>query len=157
MKKVLLLNLCCLLLATMAFIVVYRSAPGQPAESKKAKTVVGRWERTFPKGVWIWDIRADGTFSVSLKEKAFATTHPRRPGEAITREQAVIAYTRTAAYAEFAEQTKGTLTVGKVADLAVLSQNIFKAPIPKLLQTESVLTMVNGVVVYDAGLLTISR
>ena len=99
-------------------------------------------------------IGSDGPFNPYLNIM-FATTHPRRPGEAISREQAVIAYTRTAAYAEFAEQDKGTLTVGKVADLAVLSQNIFTVPIPKMLQTESVLTMVNGVVVYDAGLLNV--
>lgn len=97
-------------------------------------------------------IGSDGPFNPYLNIM-FATTHPRRPSEALSREQAVIAYTRTAAYAEFAEQDKGTLTVGKVADLAVLSQNIFTVPIPKMLQTESVLTMVNGVVVYDAGLL----
>lgn len=100
-------------------------------------------------------IGSDGPFNPYLNIM-FATTHPRRPSEAISREQAVIAYTRTAAYAEFAEMTKGTLTVGKVADLAVLSQNIFKVPTPKLLQTESILTMVNGTVVYDAGLLKIN-
>ncbi len=96
-------------------------------------------------------IGSDGPFNPYLNIM-FATTHPHRSSEALTREQAVIAYTRTAAYAEFAEQDKGTLTVGKLADLAVLSQNIFTVPVPKLLQTESVLTMVNGVVVYDAGL-----
>ncbi|MBN8821824.1 MULTISPECIES: amidohydrolase family protein [unclassified Spirosoma] len=99
-------------------------------------------------------IGSDGPFNPYLNIM-FATTHPRRPGEALSREQAVIAYTRTAAYAEFAEQEKGTLTVGKVADLAVLSQNIFKVPVPKLLQTESILTMVNGAIVYDAGLLKV--
>ena len=99
-------------------------------------------------------IGSDGPFNPYLNIM-FATTHPRRPAEAISREQAVIAYTRTAAFAEFAEQEKGTLTVGKVADLAVLSQNIFTVPTPKMLQTESVLTMINGVVVYDAGLLQV--
>ena len=99
-------------------------------------------------------IGSDGPFNPYLNIM-FATTHPRRPAEAISREQAVIAYTRTAAYAEFAERDKGTLTVGKVADLVVLSQNIFTVPVPRLLQTESVLTLVNGVVVYDAGLLGI--
>ncbi len=99
-------------------------------------------------------IGSDGPFNPYLNI-LFATTHPRRPSEAISREQAVIAYTRTAAYAEFAEQDKGTLTVGKVADLAVLSQNIFTVPIAKMLQTESVLTMVDGKVVYEANLLKI--
>jgi predicted amidohydrolase YtcJ len=47
------------------------------------------------------------------------------PLEAITREQAVIAYRRASAFAEFAEQYTGTLQAGKLADLAVLSQDIF--------------------------------
>lgn len=50
-----------------------------------------------------------------------AAIHPARPSEAITREQAVRAYTYESAYAEFAEAQKGTLTKNKLADLAVLS------------------------------------
>lgn len=79
-----------------------------------------------------------------------ASTYPRRPSEAITREQAVMAYTLTAAYAEFAEKDKGSLEPGKLADLAVLSHDIFTVPPPDLLKTESVLTLVGGKVVYDA-------
>jgi hypothetical protein len=82
-----------------------------------------------------------------------ASTHPDRPSEAITREQAVIAYTATAAYAEFAEKDKGTLESGKLADLAVLSQDIFTVPLSDLPKTESILTLVGGKVVYDAGVL----
>jgi hypothetical protein len=83
----------------------------------------------------------------------FAVTHPDRPTEAITREQAVIAYTATSAYAEFAEKDKGTLEAGKLADLAVLSQDILSVPVADLPKTESVLTMVGGRVVYDSGVL----
>lgn len=97
-------------------------------------------------------IGSDGPFNPYLNIM-FATTHPMRPSEAISREQVVIAYTRMGAYAEMEEQHKGTLTVGKVADLAVLSQNIFKVPLQRLVQTESILTMVNGSIVYDAGVL----
>ena len=82
-----------------------------------------------------------------------ATTHPDRPSEAITREQAVIAYTATSAYAEFAEKDKGTLEVGKLADLAVLSQDIFSVPTQELPKTASVLTLVGGKTVYDSGVL----
>ena len=73
-----------------------------------------------------------------------ASLHPDRPSEAITREQAVIAYTLTSAYAEFAEKDKGSLEPGKVADLAVLSQDIFTVDASDLPKTESVLTMVGG-------------
>jgi predicted amidohydrolase YtcJ len=61
-----------------------------------------------------------------------ASVSPGKPREAITREQAVVAYTLTAAYAEFAEKDKGSLEPGEYADLAVLSQDIFEVPTPEL-------------------------
>jgi predicted amidohydrolase YtcJ len=76
------------------------------------------------------------------------------PKEAITREQALDAYTRGAAYAEFAESDKGILAPGKVADLAVLSQNIFEISPSRIPETTSVLTIIGGRVAYDAHLLT---
>jgi predicted amidohydrolase YtcJ len=79
-----------------------------------------------------------------------ACIHPYRPEEALTREEAVIAYTKTSAYAEFTEKYKGTLTIGMVADLAVLSQDIFTVPLQQLPGTKSVLTMVNGNISYMA-------
>ena len=83
-----------------------------------------------------------------------ATIYAGKPREAITREQAVIAYTLTAAYSEFADRDKGSLETGKFADLAVLSQDIFSIPPPELPKTESVLTMVGGKIVYDAKALS---
>ena len=80
----------------------------------------------------------------------FATTHPARPEEALTREQAVVAYTRGSAYAEFTEHEKGTIAPGMLADLAVLSQDIFVVPPPALPATTSVLTVVGGRIVFDA-------
>lgn len=85
-----------------------------------------------------------------------ANVYPGKPREAITREQAVIAYTLTAAYSEFAEKNKGSLEAGKLADLAVLSQDIFSVPPLELPRTESVLTMVGGKIVYDAKALSTS-
>lgn len=78
-----------------------------------------------------------------------ATVHPTHPDEAITREQAIIAYTRGSAYAEFAEGEKGTLAPGMLADLAVLSQDIFTVPPPALPRTTSVLTLVGGRIMHD--------
>lgn len=97
-------------------------------------------------------IGSDGPFNPFLNIM-LAATHPMRPSEALSVEEAVIAYTNTAAFAEFEEKNKGTLTKGKVADLAVLSQDIFKVPLPALMATQSVLTLVDGQVVYDAGVL----
>ncbi|HKW19081.1 MAG TPA: amidohydrolase [Terriglobales bacterium] len=84
-----------------------------------------------------------------------ATTHPINPNEALTREQSVIAYTLMSAYAEFAEKDKGSIEPGKLADIAVLSQDIFAAPASDLPKTESVLTIVGGKIVYDSGTLPI--
>jgi len=81
------------------------------------------------------------------------TTHQDRPDEAISREQAVIAYTAGSAYAEFEETQKGTLTPGKLADLAVLSQDIFSVKTEDLPQTRSLLTLVGGRAVFDADVL----
>jgi predicted amidohydrolase YtcJ len=91
-----------------------------------------------------------------FRDIMFAATHPDHPSEALTREQAIIASTLTAAYAEFAEKEKGSLTPGKLADIAVLSQDIFSVPASDLPKTESVLTLVGGQIVYDAKLLASS-
>ena len=80
----------------------------------------------------------------------FATIHPNVPGEALTREQAVTAYTRGSAYAAFAERERGTLAPGMLADIAVLSQDVFTAPPNALPATTSVVTIVGGRILHDA-------
>lgn len=92
---------------------------------------------------------SDGPLNPGLN-LMFAVRHPIR--EALSREQAVEAYTRGSAYAEFAERDKGTLEVGKLADLAVLSQDIFTVPPDALPATKSVLTLVGGKIVHDGGI-----
>ena len=88
-------------------------------------------------------------FSNPFLNIQIATIYPANPKEAITREQALIAFTRTAAYSVFAEDRLGTLEVGKQADLAVLSQDIFKVSNDDLPKTESVLTIVGGKIAYS--------
>jgi predicted amidohydrolase YtcJ len=77
------------------------------------------------------------------------TTGQIDPKENITREQAVIAYTKGAAYAEFAEKNKGTIAKGMLADIAVLSQDIFTIPAQQLPGTKSVMTIIDGKIVYQ--------
>ncbi len=60
-------------------------------------------------------IGSDGPFNPFLNIM-LAVTDPAFPDEAMSREQAVIAYTLTSAYAEFAEDKKGSLVPGKLAD-----------------------------------------
>jgi predicted amidohydrolase YtcJ len=77
------------------------------------------------------------------------TTGQSKAGENITREQAVIAYTLNSAYAEFTDKVKGTLTPGKLADISVLSQDIFTIPATTLPSVRSVLTIVDGRIVHQ--------
>jgi predicted amidohydrolase YtcJ/beta-lactamase class A len=69
------------------------------------------------------------------------------PEQKITVEEAVRAYTTTAAYAEFAERDKGTLEPGKLADVVVLSQDIFRVSPDEIPKTKVVYTVVGGRVV----------
>jgi predicted amidohydrolase YtcJ len=83
----------------------------------------------------------------------FAVENPVNPAGAITREEAVIAHTRGAAFAELAENEKGTLCPGLLADIAVLSQDIFSVPLEQVSNTRSLLTIVGGEIVWrDAEL-----
>lgn len=70
------------------------------------------------------------------------------PDERISIEDAIKAYTYNAAYASFEEADKGSIAVGKLADLAVLSQNLREIDPAALLDTEVLYTVVDGRVVY---------
>jgi predicted amidohydrolase YtcJ len=70
------------------------------------------------------------------------------PEQRLTVAEAVYAYTAGAAYASGEEAIKGTLTPGKLADLVVLSQDIFGIDPMEILETEVVATVLDGEVVY---------
>lgn len=63
--------------------------------------------------------------------------------------EAIAAYTRDAAYAEFQEDEKGQIKVGMWADLVLLSDDIFALPAEKLWDVRVLLTMCNGRVVFE--------
>ncbi|HKS08307.1 MAG TPA: amidohydrolase [Pyrinomonadaceae bacterium] len=71
------------------------------------------------------------------------------PEQKISVEEAVRAYTVGSAYAEFQENVKGTITTGKLADLVLLSRDIFKIDPKEIEDVKVVLTMVDGRVVYE--------
>jgi hypothetical protein len=73
------------------------------------------------------------------------------PEQRETLEQALLGYTLDAAYATSEEKQKGSIETGKWADLAVLSQDLFNVPAEQILQAESLLTVVDGKVVHEAG------
>lgn len=71
------------------------------------------------------------------------------PDERISIEDAIRAYTYNTAYANFEETIKGSIEVGKFADLTVLTANLLRIPPKELLTTEVVYTIVNGRIVHE--------
>ena len=106
--------------------------------------------RTFYDGRIPFALGSDGPLNPYLNIM-FAGIHPGNPNETLSVEQALLAYTRGSAYAEFQANMKGAIAPGMLADLAVLSQDIFAVPPDQLPQTSSVMTIIGGQVVWEAG------
>ena len=79
--------------------------------------------------------------SASGKQTFFETT---------SREDALIAHTRTNGYILFREDHIGSLEVGKLADFAVLNDDYMTVPAEQIKDLHSVMTVVEGKVVYTA-------
>lgn len=69
--------------------------------------------------------------------------------ERLTVEEALKTYTLNAAYASFDEEVKGTIEIGKFADLVVLSDDLFRVPPDKIREVKVDMTIVGGRVVYE--------
>jgi predicted amidohydrolase YtcJ len=72
------------------------------------------------------------------------------PEQKISVEETVRAYTAGSAYAEFQENEKGTIMPGKLADLVILSRDIFKIDPNEIENVKVVMTIMDGRVVYEA-------
>jgi predicted amidohydrolase YtcJ len=72
------------------------------------------------------------------------------PAEKITVAEAVKAYTNGSAYAEFQENVKGTITVGKLADFVILSDDIFTIDPVKIEKVKVLKTIMDGKIIYEA-------
>jgi len=71
------------------------------------------------------------------------------PEEKMSLEQSIESYTLTAAYSEFAEQKKGSIEVGKLADLVILDKNLFEIPPREILKARVLLTIMDGKIVFQ--------
>ena len=74
-----------------------------------------------------------------------------QPQEAYSRERALYSYTMGNAIAAFEEDIKGSITPGKLADIAVMSQNLLTVPDDAILDTEITMTILGGKIVYRDG------
>ena len=72
--------------------------------------------------------------------------------EAISMEEAIRAYTALGAYLNFDEEKKGTLEVGKFADMVLLSEDLLSADPERIMEVDVEKTWIGGSLVYDRGL-----
>ena len=72
------------------------------------------------------------------------------PDQKMTRIEALKSYTLNGAYAGFEESLKGSLEIGKLADITVLSKDILIVPEDQIPETRVVYTIVGGKVLYEA-------
>jgi predicted amidohydrolase YtcJ len=71
------------------------------------------------------------------------------PEQAVSREQALKMFTAWPAYAAFEEKDKGSIEVGKLADLTVLTKDIMKIAEAEILTTTCAMTVIGGEVVFE--------
>ncbi|MDH3270551.1 MAG: amidohydrolase [Gemmatimonadota bacterium] len=83
--------------------------------------------------------------------RMMATGQKFTPEQALDRMEALRSYTINGAYGAFEEDIKGSLAVGKLADVTVLSQDILTIDESAIPDTEVVYTIVGGEVVYSAA------
>ena len=108
----------------------------------------------------VWGLGSDGTVVATYNPfhtiweytagKIFPDIVKYQPGERITREEALIAHTRSNAYILFMEKDIGTLEKGKFADLVVLDRDYMTIPVDDMRHVKPVMTMVGGRIVYEA-------
>lgn len=72
------------------------------------------------------------------------------PEQCLTIEEALRLYTLGSAYASFEEGIKGSLEVGKLADMVVLSQDILTIPPQGIMETEAAMTILGGAIIYES-------
>ncbi len=73
------------------------------------------------------------------------------PEQKLTVPETIEAYTMGSAYAEFQDNVKGSITPGKLADLVVVSDDIFTIPPEKIRDVHVLKTILGGKVIFDAG------
>ena len=90
------------------------------------------------------DVSALASIYASVTRKREDTGMEFFPEQSMTREEALYSYTLGNAYAAFEEENKGSLEVGKLADIVVLSNDLLTCPAEKIPATEVRMTIVDG-------------
>ena len=109
----------------------------------------------------MWGFGSDGTRANQINPfvtlgwavtgKMVGGTQALRPAHTISREDALIAYTRRNAYFVFQEENLGSIQPGKFADLLVLDRDYLTVPADQIKDIKPVMTVVGGRIVYDVN------
>jgi len=91
-----------------------------------------------------------GVEAAVLRESK-ATSKVSGPEQCISREEAIHAYTMGGAWQDHMENIKGSIEIGKLADLCVLDEDILTVDPHQIKDIRNVMTIVGGKIVYDAG------
>jgi len=89
------------------------------------------------------------TLSFAVTGKMIGGRHVNR--QSVTREEALIAHTRSNASIVFQESNLGSIQNGKYADLLVLDRDYMTVPVDQIKDIKPLLTMVGGKIVYEAA------
>jgi predicted amidohydrolase YtcJ len=95
-----------------------------------------------------FDILPNICYSVTRSNKEGSKTWYSENG--ITVDEAVKMFTIEGAYASFEESEKGSISVGKYADLVVLDQDIYKIKPSDIKKAKVVMTVSDGTIIYEA-------
>jgi len=134
-------------------------APYVPARIGDARSEEGAyvWQKLMATGAVVTNGTDAPVEDVSPIASYYATvsrmmTNGERfyPEQAMSRLEALESYTINVAYSAFEEDLKGSITPGKLADFAVLSQDILTIPEDQIPDTEVLYTIVGGKIVYEA-------
>jgi predicted amidohydrolase YtcJ len=96
------------------------------------------------------DVSALESFYASVTRKRADSNVAFFPEQCMTREEAIYSYTMANAFAAFEEKEKGSLEVGKYADMVVLSNDLLSCPDEEILNTKVMMTIVGGQIKYTA-------
>ncbi|MFT5196451.1 MAG: putative amidohydrolase YtcJ [Candidatus Promineifilaceae bacterium] len=83
---------------------------------------------------------------------AAVNRQPMKPGTNShnqTLAEAIAGYTKDAAWTEFMEEEKGQIKVGMLADIVILSQNLFEIPAEEIINTKPTMTIMDGRIVFE--------
>ena len=89
--------------------------------------------------------------AVARKSQDGVSKEGWHPEQAVSRAQALKMFTAWPAYAAFEEKDKGSIEVGKLADLTVLSADIMKIPEAEILKTRCAMTVIGREIVFEAA------